>query len=334
MKGLVEFQQLKPVLERGAARTWKKLSVASDQGSDVVAALMALIFLFRLNLDFFPDPSHGGTNDFWNAGHMCDLKGFLYMLLLVINTPHGPWSEDTRFQQVVQNLKDTVMHTKPFDMPMFMDLFPKMLWDAGIEMSEEDDWKEVVCNQWDGLVTDSPWTRKGTKCMKSRFLGVLRHGKILKSEWHKRLYGDVSTCIELGIMECETNVARIKIKDKPQAEGKSTSQTKEPAEEAALRKACANQLAMSCVWMANEENQRRLAVLLEVGHPLSVWHTIQNAGLRNVEFAQKWVSQQIDGDFLLTCKDMFDALRPKSVMAIGFHMPRHEHPGINVCVCV
>ena len=80
--------------------------------------------------------------------------------------------------------------------------------------------------------------------------------------------------------------------------------------------------------MANIENQRGLAVILEVGHPASVWHTIQNAGLRDVEFALKWVQQQVGGSFIRMCKDICDALRPKSVLEIAFHLPPQDHPGV------
>ena len=118
-KGLVEFQCLQLVLERGPAATWKRLSIAADQGSDVIAATNALLRLFKINLDFFSDTSHGGHNDFWNSRQRCDIKGFLYMFLLGINTPHGPWSEDTRWKQCTEHLAKMVHEAEPFDMPMF-----------------------------------------------------------------------------------------------------------------------------------------------------------------------------------------------------------------------
>ena len=84
------------------------------------------------------------------------------------------------------------------------------------------------------MVSDSPWLKTGTKCMKARFVALLREGKILKVEWHKRLYGDASTCIELWIMEQEKAVAKLKIKEKTRADTKSTSQSRKRAEEEAL----------------------------------------------------------------------------------------------------
>ena len=82
--GLKSYQQLKLVSERGPAKTWPKLSMAADEGSDVRCLVNACVRKFKLNMDYTPDGSHCVTNDVWNSGAKVGPKSFFYMILLRI----------------------------------------------------------------------------------------------------------------------------------------------------------------------------------------------------------------------------------------------------------
>ncbi len=61
--GLEAFQLADKTRDRGDPKTWPRLSIAGDRGSDGVTALSFLRRHLKLNVDFTPDPSHDVTND-------------------------------------------------------------------------------------------------------------------------------------------------------------------------------------------------------------------------------------------------------------------------------
>lgn len=93
-----------PVDDRGDPSTWPKLSIAADQGGDQLCGINALMRAYGCNVDFVPDPSHGIQNDLWLSGKQAGLSSFFYGMLLMVNVPFGPYCEDMRYKQVIQNL--------------------------------------------------------------------------------------------------------------------------------------------------------------------------------------------------------------------------------------
>lgn len=59
-RGLIDFQMLEL---RGDPMTWPKLSIAADQGSDILSGIFALQRHYKINLDYTSDVSHGAQND-------------------------------------------------------------------------------------------------------------------------------------------------------------------------------------------------------------------------------------------------------------------------------
>lgn len=89
-----------------APEQWPRMSVAPDQGGDGVCALNFATRRLRMNIDITFDPSHGLNNDIWLAFGDTGLKAEMLLWLVCFNTAHGPWSEETRFVQCKQAMKD------------------------------------------------------------------------------------------------------------------------------------------------------------------------------------------------------------------------------------
>ena len=122
-----------------------------------------------------------------------------------------------------------------------------------------------------------PMDKEGCQDSTKFCFGFIRAGRQELRQWHKRLFGYISTAIECGFMDQEKKINMLKIRP---VEEKSTSSKREGAEETALRLACGNQLGMATVWMLDDRSRSTLAVVVECTMPLDSWHSVQNTSLR------------------------------------------------------
>lgn len=315
--GLADFVQTSAVSERGPPELWKKLSVAGDQGSDVVAGVNALQRHYHLCLDYVPDPSHGCHNDIWAAAKSSGLSSFFYLLLLTLNVPSGPWSEDARFKQVAQALETLFRHEDLGMCPLFQDMLPAL----AKELQVCDTSESVEGDVWRLLGASPAWRRKGRKVVRSRFLGVITTGRDFMQEWHQRSFGYSITCIEMGFM-ANMKQPKVVVKDDNEATG-PTSSKREGPEEHALRLACGNQMQMAVCFLLEEANYMTLKAILCVTCPVEAWHSHQNKELRSTSGALAWVrAQVVDGGLFASLSQIMDAFSAESLEHIGFVMPR------------
>ena len=320
--GLVHFQQAKPLAERMHPLTWPRLSIGADMGPDIVAGVAALQRKYMINVDYTPDTSHGVHNDIWLAGTDAGLKSFMYTLLLTINVPVGPWCEDARFCQVVQALDELLANENPHTCPLFMELFPRIVQETGKDSYDVQGNLEQQI--WNELRSNSPWTLKGTKVVKSRFLGLISTWRKEAKWWSRRLFGYLYTCLELGFMPAPTQkLDKLKVKDTAgkEAEKPGTSAKKESSEEEAVRKACSNQMVLGTMFLADPSNLSTLHIILEATAAVEAWHHEQNVALRSVDDSAAWVTAQVDGAFMQHMCDVFKALGQESLHTIGFQLP-------------
>eukprot|EP00974_Lingulodinium_polyedra_P096756 9378615-Lingulodinium_polyedra.AAC.1 len=77
-----------------------------------------------------------------------------------------------------------------------------------------------------------------------------------------------------------TKLKKLQVVDKDSDKVKpGTSAKKESAEEEALRKICANQMAMGTMFMADKGNYNLLQIVLQATGPVEAWHHEQNKAL-------------------------------------------------------
>ena len=170
----VNLKQLKVPKEpenRSAALLWPKLNVAADLGSDGVC-FMTWAKSEGVNLDLTPDTSHGVHNGTDEALNLCGLRGHMFLLMMAINTPHGPWSEDQRFVQGRQMLEEILKSDKPLECSLFQEFLSATLKDR----SEEHHTGEAGLEReiWGELRDAGPFQRKGKKVNKCRCTGSQR----------------------------------------------------------------------------------------------------------------------------------------------------------------
>jgi hypothetical protein len=171
--GLHTFQIDEDPAKRPDPMDWPLLQMASDRGSDITCAIFFMKYEININLDDAGDQSHDIHND--QKGTLSDAKLLSFNLLqcAALNVHHGPWSEDTRFRQVVDGMKDLGQFESPASCPLFGAMARKMLRDTDEEHRIGDpDIEEML---WHRLFDESPWARKGRKIHHNKFLDALEN---------------------------------------------------------------------------------------------------------------------------------------------------------------
>ena len=107
--------------------------------------------------------------------------------LVVFNTPYGPWSEDTRFRQCQSGLKELCALQKPADLPLFEAMLPQMLEDKAFRHLQGH--ANPAEATWHMLMTENPWSRKGSKGVKGRCMAFCRGARHEAKHYTARAFG-------------------------------------------------------------------------------------------------------------------------------------------------
>ena len=119
--GLKYWQQPKEDGDRGDPFFWPRVSVSMDLGSDGLAAANFAQRALSLCMEVVPDPSHLVHRGIQSDLRDCGLWVLIQTAMLVFNTPHGPWWDDLRFQQVREAMHTLLATVEPQRCPLFMD---------------------------------------------------------------------------------------------------------------------------------------------------------------------------------------------------------------------
>lgn len=272
--------------------------MASDRGSDLVAAKYFVKYHLKLNIDDVSDPSHDLHNDIKNAIAAGGLTAHNLLMCATWNVPHGPWSEDTRYRQVVDGMEDLREFESPSTSPLFQALALNMLKDAGEEHLVGT--PDIEDELWRRLFEESPWVRKGSKMNQNRFLGNVFSPMAEDRHWTMRLFGYLHIALELDMLKGKA-FSKILFPENALSSGRSvvvedSATLRRPLpEEAVLRSACQHALVVAVLQLSNEDNRTRSRIIQLVCRPWARWHSTQNSELRDVASSGPWLARQIEG---------------------------------------
>lgn len=128
-------------------RDWGHLTVASDQGSDMLSALHALEYCDRVrcNVSVFWDAEHGVNRNIWNAIDACGMNALMLLVVLVINLPSMPDESDLRFRQLKDIMGEHYRLATPGTSPIFQHMSNDMHNERRCdEQCQEDETKDQV----------------------------------------------------------------------------------------------------------------------------------------------------------------------------------------------
>ena len=88
--------------------------------------MYALQYHSSCNVDWTPDPSHGGNIAFWDALKKADLLSHELGQMFMWGVRHGPWNEAVRWQQTMECIDEHFTSSGPKECALFQNHIPNM----------------------------------------------------------------------------------------------------------------------------------------------------------------------------------------------------------------
>ena len=211
--GLVRFRRDPSLKCWQNWRSWPHLVLTLDRGSDNFAAGHALLYKsqVQLNCSLMWGPSHDAWRAVLDSFTKSGLNGFVWLIMIAINLPHGPDDTDMRWAQMRKAAQQLFQLHNYRDMALFQeysrDMMIKSLVSYGLlELDPEGDPEQVL---WDYLKKQDYFARKGYKCNRNRFQSVVRDGLALLKMWYPRLFVMEYTALEMDMLKSKKNAQKL-----------------------------------------------------------------------------------------------------------------------------
>lgn len=272
-----------------------------------------------LNCDDMCDLSHNVWNDCRLALEHSNLWTHIGLMLVTANVPHGPWSEDVRYSEIVGNIHAFFeSYSGPHTSPLFESLIQRMIFnlqDSGI-MSSPDPAQEV----FEHMRLFDPFATKGCKTNMNRFMSILKSAETLVEQWAFRYFAYLLTCLEQDYIK---NASIPKLRPKPDDNApRTTCSSRASTFEAEVSRSCQNQLVVGTLMLAEEANEIRHRFILVVLRSLLRWFEHQSHFLRSVDNSKRWLIDQVRSDFMSCLSQVLNCLQDEDTLRwIGFRDP-------------
>lgn len=297
----VGLRSFRPEVSPDGTWDWRAcshLTLASDQGADMLSSLHCVQFFppLRLNAAVFYDPSHGANRDFWGCASECNVKPFLLCAMIIVNLAHGPDDTGLRFGQVRDTLQAHFQETSPLLSPVFQQLVGQMLRERSDEiLPEEGEGREAAL--WRFLQEENFYKKKGCKVNIGRFFSLVAAGKVLAEQWACAQFQVTIPALELDML---TNKSlphvRLQVSGADEAtDANTTSRRKLAIDDRSLRSCGANALVLALAILSDHRHQRLLAIICRLSAPTVDWHGDSSRSLRDVAASRAWLMRQLRG---------------------------------------
>ena len=298
LSGLVDFQRPGTASDKGPWsnwRFWPHLSISTDQGTDAMAGVHALQYEYKLNISYFPDPSHGCHRDLLAMLKKSGLYDFWLLLMVAMNFQHGPWNEDYRWQQLQEGLDQFFKHQDPSTNPLFQERGHAMASElVADDMAPEGDRLRAA---WNKARDAGLLQRKGYKVNLNRFLGALDGAQVLLSKWHSTLMACEYVALEEDMLGGK-KLLDYRISNEALQGGQeqtTTSSQLVTAQDRLLRNAAQNSVVITIMLLEETKNKRLVQMVTTLAQPVKLWHSTQNVELRDAARTRAWFQSQVEG---------------------------------------
>ena len=189
----VENEDAKPMLQ------WRTMTVTTDQGSDVWAALHYLDCM-KVAIMKVPGASHRIPNDVDLALKHCKPKPLVDLLNLVFSTDQGPWGEQRWYYKCLEGATAYVKIADPETCSVFYSMLPKIAGDQ-LEPPDSHDaqWIEDTFRNLPAV-----WTQKESKVPGSRWFAFFDRAEQFIPKWHSKLVVIYFVLLQLGLLGSST----------------------------------------------------------------------------------------------------------------------------------
>lgn len=303
------------------------MTLASDQGSDMVSSIHALQHFneVKCNVAVFWDPSHGCNRDFWGAVGDVDMKAYLLLVMIVLNLPHGPDESDLRYQQIRDTMMQHYSEQSPSSSPIFQSLAAQIMRESADAIESKDGMSSEEC-LWDKLKDETIYRKKGCKVNIGRFFSVVHDGLELVNTWTSRLFEVSVPAIEHGMIANKI-LPKIQLKMSGAdvaSDPTSTSSKKLAVGDRSLRSCGANAVVIAMSLLSERDNHRVLVCLMRLAQPCMEWHGEATRQLRSVVQARGWLLEQLRGGVFRTTDKIMGTLLDQDFLRLAGFLPINQ----------
>lgn len=302
-------------------RRWPHLSLSSDQGSDALSGIHALMYKFRLNVSFFPDPSHACHRDVLMMLKTVGLYEFWLLLMVAMNLQHGPWHEDYRWVQLQEAWQQMFNRQRPHTCPLFQERGAAIAGELlGDEPIPEGDRLQAA---WARAEELGVLRRKGYQVNLNRFLGSIDGAEKLLERWSSLLMACEFVALEEDMLKGKRFLDVVLAQDALQADEGVTSTSSKivTAQERLLRSAAQNSLVITIMLLEEQQHKRLAMMVTTMVSPMKEWHGKQTRAIRDVFSAEKWFLEQVEGGLVQHLRAILELLGSAPVLSrCGFRV--------------
>lgn len=208
---------------------------------------------------------------------------------------------------------------------LFQRLLPAILRDRG----ESYRLSELFVGErvWKDFHSSECFERLGQKCVTSRFFNIASHAELEDKSWHTKLYGQLSACMLLGLLDHKSQaefsgcIRRTQVAfsslDGDAAGRMSMKQSKEHTQ--AIKETAVNYLQLSAMLYSDSDNQRIVRIFIQAVAPCKRWHSEANRCVRSVGECVEWsIMMSLGGWAKHVSEGLRGASDPSVVEYLGF----------------
>lgn len=290
---LTDFVLDKDLSKNGDPHWWPHLTVAPDRGPGGIAALHFLQNFAFANVEVTPDASHDSWNSVKEMCREAGMWGVVLLTMLVYNLPHGPFSEDTRFQQTREAVAEMIATRSAEDSALFNDMVGDIRW----EMSFDEGGEGLSDNDiWDMIPTMECFQKKGYRVNANRFMGWVKLSTKEAPQWTMRKLVYTYIAIEADMLAGKNLRTLVAKPVELGAVDGTTAVGKAAGEEKVLRAACQNTLVMAVLILGDVMNRLRVRAMVALTKPLLRHFEQQSHELRSAVASMEWQGRQVQGE--------------------------------------
>ena len=201
-----------------------------DLGPKGLCGFNALERLFALNIDKWPDWSHGVSRDFWLSVSALGLKGYWLVMMIVWNCEFGKDREQERKHQLGAVMAGIYRRYKPYDLPLYQARLAGIVSDyarQGVFFEGEASTEAAV---WAHL-QKTPFSAVGlSRCNLNRFMGSLHTAMHRSKRWSIDRFERETLGLEYDMLHSAKLLKKVNLgpphQDEVAEEGGSTSTRK------------------------------------------------------------------------------------------------------------
>jgi len=275
------FCQNEAQAERPPPKDWPILTLSIDQGADGWCAAYYLMMAKQCGILLCKDSSHIIWNDVWLSIEHSQLKPIFLLLIVVLNTDHGPW-KDARWLQTAREGAQAYAAVGGPDDPLFQRHAHNIIREMDLQhrLDEGDALHQEV---WESIPECVQHTT--TKVASSRWFGVFDSLERFLPMWSRRLLILQYIGTELGIWSADPLkdvIAQVTVPARSADEDVAKASTAaESVDLTKIRKACNNTLHLCCLVLGDRDIQQLCLGVAHLVRPVRAEFQWQHKTMRS-----------------------------------------------------